>query len=249
MRQSQASITIPPIGRRSVALWFLIATLAGLAGPFGTFRFAFGLRLVFWAALVVGAALIGRLCLWCVARLFRGRDLRPWSDLLMVGLMTLIYAPLVWALTEGLLLRGSPERAQFWAIAAYVLALSAGGLAILRLAAVLRPAEPQPPRPPRLQRRLPEGFRGPILRLTVRDHFVDVVSAEDSHRIRLRFGDAIAEMDTVEGFCTHRSHWVARQAVSGVRREGGRTFLQLSNGDEVPVSRKYRPQLEAAGLL
>ena len=67
--------------------------------------------------------------------------------------------------------------------------------------------------------------------------------------IRLRFGDAIEEMDPVDGFCTHRSHWVARQAVSGAERERGKIFLRLENGDRVPVSRTYMPDLEEAGLL
>jgi DNA-binding LytR/AlgR family response regulator len=62
-------------------------------------------------------------------------------------------------------------------------------------------------------------------------------------------GDAIDEMEPVKGICTHRSHWVALGAIKRVEREGARLFVVLRNGDRVPVSRKYRPRLEQAGLI
>ena len=114
------------------------------------------------------------------------------------------------------------------------------------------PAEqaPEPvPQPPRLIRRLPEPMAGRIIRLNVKDHQVRVITTEGEYSIRLRFGDAIDEMDPVDGFCTHRSHWVARHAVSGAEKERGKTYLRLVNGDRVPVSRTYLSDLEDAGLL
>lgn len=117
------------------------------------------------------------------------------------------------------------------------------------------PPEPAPaPDPeakpePRLMRRLPPEATGPVLRLTSEDHFVDVVTPDGAHRLRMRLADAIDEMEPVEGISTHRSHWVARAAIDGVERDGSRVLLRLSNGDLVPVSRTYRPRLEEAGLL
>ncbi|MBL4767967.1 MAG: LytTR family transcriptional regulator [Rhodobacteraceae bacterium] len=102
---------------------------------------------------------------------------------------------------------------------------------------------------PRLTRRLPSDFEGPILRLAVRDHFVDVVTAQATHTIRLRFLDAIDEMDNVEGYCTHRSHWVARDAIIRAERIAGRIFLRIVNQDLVPVSRKCKTQLESVGVI
>lgn len=102
---------------------------------------------------------------------------------------------------------------------------------------------------PRLARRLPDGFSGRILRLTVEDHFVDVVTDVENYRIRMRFSDAVDEMEPCIGFCTHRSHWVALDAVEGVHREAGKVLLKMTNGDLVPISRKYRPNVEEAGFL
>ena len=70
-----------------------------------------------------------------------------------------------------------------------------------------------------------------------------------TEKLRLRLSDAIDEMEPVEGLCTHRSHWVTRAAIAGHVRESGKLFVTLENGDRVPVSRTYRPQLEAEGLV
>ena len=61
--------------------------------------------------------------------------------------------------------------------------------------------------------------------------------------------DAVNEMEPVEGFCTHRSHWVTRAAVKRVERQGNRLYAALINGEMIPVSRKYRENLENAGLI
>lgn len=100
-----------------------------------------------------------------------------------------------------------------------------------------------------LLKRLPAEARSRILRLSAADHVVRVVTDKGETELRMRFSDAVNEMDGVEGYCTHRSHWVAVEAISGTRREAGRWVVELCNGDEVPVSRKYQPDLEAAGLL
>ncbi|MES0825971.1 LytTR family DNA-binding domain-containing protein [Ruegeria sp. SCP11] len=85
--------------------------------------------------------------------------------------------------------------------------------------------------------------------MTVRDHSVEVVTSEGTITIRSRFTDAIAEMELVSGHCAHRSHWVADDAIVGVERKGGMTFLRLRNNDLVPVSRKYKPMLEQDGIV
>ena len=118
--------------------------------------------------------------------------------------------------------------------------------------AVRDPAPPpRGPEPrPRLLRRLPAQARGTVLRLSASDHHVDVVTAAATVSLRMRLKDAIDEMEPVTGYCTHRSHWVAKDAIVRIRRDGPqKLFLELANGDRVPVSRTYRPALEEAGLL
>ncbi|MCA0873166.1 LytTR family transcriptional regulator [Seohaeicola saemankumensis] len=175
------------------------------------------------------------------------------TDATTVLLMTIVFTPVLMLLTTIVL---SPENpGSYLYFAQFVAVISACITALRRflmqtLRWHLEIAEPaQPEEDPRLARRLPDDFEGPILRLAVRDHLVDVVTPKDTYRIRMRFADAIDEMDTVAGYCTHRSHWVARHAIAGVERETGRINLLLTNGDLVPVSRSYRPDLEEAGIL
>lgn len=89
-----------------------------------------------------------------------------------------------------------------------------------------------------------------ITRLTVNDHYVLVGLSDGSEqRLLMRLSDAIAEMDEVIGYVTHRSHWVSKDHIKGVSYVGRREMLELSTGIRVPVSRTYRPALVAAGVI
>ncbi len=102
---------------------------------------------------------------------------------------------------------------------------------------------------PRLLRRLPEGRVGRLVRVSVEDHYVHVVTERGLERLLMRFGDALDELDEQLGLQVHRSHWVAYDAIDGCWIDGGRVILKLSDGSEVPVSRNYRRQVELAGIL
>lgn len=102
----------------------------------------------------------------------------------------------------------------------------------------------------RLVRRLPEDVAGDVLSLTASNHHVDVTTTQGRATLRLRLSDAIGEMEGVEGFCIHRSHWVSQDAILEVKRlNAQKIVVVLKNGDELPVSRKYRVNLETAGLF
>lgn len=173
----------------------------------------------------------------------------------MVGLMVLCFTPPLWFLTRNLAFTDPSLGPSLVKMGYYVCAISLCICVFRRVipgfekTGYFGPKSEQEPPSPRLVRRLSPDFAEPILRLSVRDHFVDVVSLTGHEAIRMRFADAIDEMDTVIGYCTHRSHWVARNAIVGVKRENGKICLELINGDLVPVSRKYKPELEAVGLL
>ena len=83
-----------------------------------------------------------------------------------------------------------------------------------------------------------------LLHLRMRDHYVEAHTDQGSELVLMRFTDALKELDGIEGMRVHRSHWIAAEAVSRVAREGGRTFVELTNGERVPVSRSYRKVIE-----
>ncbi len=103
---------------------------------------------------------------------------------------------------------------------------------------------------PRILQRLPQEKRGRVIRLSARDHFVDVFTENGMHSIRMRFADAVNETeDGTRGFCVHRSHWVAEDAIVDARKKNGRISVFLRDGSVVPVSRKYQHNVIENGFL
>jgi hypothetical protein len=98
--------------------------------------------------------------------------------------------------------------------------------------------------------RLPARLRGAELyAVQAQDHYLRLHTNRGSDLILMRLGDAISELDGIEGARTHRSWWVARAAVLDVKRAKGQSMLSLPNGLDVPVSRNYAQALSAAGWL
>jgi hypothetical protein len=116
------------------------------------------------------------------------------------------------------------------------------------LPAAFEPAERGGARP-RLYERLSNVFQGEILALESEDHYVRVHGAGQSELLYLRLRDAIAEMDGRPGGQTHRSWWVARDAVASVTGSGRNREISLVNGLRIPVARDSVDRLERAGIL
>jgi hypothetical protein len=102
----------------------------------------------------------------------------------------------------------------------------------------------------RLRERLAPPFRGAeIHAVSAEDHYLRVHTSAGAALLLMRFGDALAELDGIEGAQTHRSWWVARDAIVGARREGRTMALTLKGDIEAPVSRPNVKALQAAGWL
>jgi hypothetical protein len=96
--------------------------------------------------------------------------------------------------------------------------------------------------------RLSAPLGGRLLCLEMQDHYLKVHHSGGSEMILCRMEDAARELDGL-GRRVHRSWWVAEDTVSGIEREGQRTFLRLTDDRRVPVGRSFRPDLRAAGWL
>ena len=95
--------------------------------------------------------------------------------------------------------------------------------------------------------RLPTHLGRDLLHLHMQDHYVEAHTGRGSTLVLMRFRDALREVDGIDGMQVHRSHWVAGAAVARMVRRGGRLFLKLTNGSEVPVSRTFAPALKDKG--
>jgi hypothetical protein len=94
-----------------------------------------------------------------------------------------------------------------------------------------------------LMNKLPIEKRGQLLCLEMDDHYLTVYTSKGHHLVLMRFKDALILLKSYNGLQTHRSWWVAQDAVISVEREARKTFLKLSNDLLVPVSRTYLKNL------
>lgn len=100
---------------------------------------------------------------------------------------------------------------------------------------------------PRFFKRLKPELGQGLIRLSMQDHYLEVVTTKGHELILMRFADALEELEHYDGIQVHRSHWVARAGVSGARRDGAKLFLKTADGAEVPVSRSMKKAVSEAG--
>lgn len=102
--------------------------------------------------------------------------------------------------------------------------------------------------PPKFLARLPAKLAGgELYAVEAEDHYLRLHTSKGQDLILMRLTDAIVELEGIEGAQTHRSWWVAREAIEAVERADGRAVLTLKDGAEAPVSRGYAKALRAAG--
>jgi hypothetical protein len=252
-------------------IWFLASILTTVAGPFGTYDvMPFLGRLVFWPGLMA----LGMLSAYVLCAILSAfwPHLNVWlHDAIVAVVFSVLFTPLV-SLVLNLTI---DTPIHYSGLFVEVLAISGCVAVVQRLIKLNWPhlghdakpdvearphSQAQSPAPdlaraeappaPRLLRRL-DGVRAPeILRLTVEDHYVEVVLlGRPSQRILMRFSDAVDEIEGLEGVFVHRSHWVVRAHILGAVAENGRDMVEMIDGSRVPVSRTYRSNLAAAGVL
>ncbi len=100
----------------------------------------------------------------------------------------------------------------------------------------------------RFRERLPLHLRGArLIAVASEDHYLRVHTDAGEALILMRLADALAELAQVPGAQTHRSWWVAKDAVTAVDRGAGKATLTLAGGIQAPVSRSFLPVLAAQG--
>ncbi|MEP2533309.1 LytTR family DNA-binding domain-containing protein [Shimia sp.] len=229
----------------------LLSVAAIGAGPFGTFvSMDAGQRSVYWSLIITLSVVLG----------YSGHAL----SLLMIKkchvitrfalegiISTSLITPVVWGVGRLSIFADASVDISFAQAFGYVALITAAVVTIRAIVMLSFGLESRAVTrvKPRLAQRLPDDIGSYILCLSVSDHFVKIVTDRGEKCVRMRLSDAIAEMEGVEGFQVHRSHWVAKDAIRSAHNGQGRAMLSLACGTQVPVSRNYRPVLEKAGIL
>lgn len=250
--QDVVRISIDRTMLRGVSTALAAGALLAFTGAFGMTDAPLVTRLAYWLPVMLVGALWGHVCSRLIERYIDG-DRRPWST--VVALTLLISGPLsgaVWAITglffnEGqvLILAQLPDF--FLPVTVVTGALSTLNIFLARTP-VQTHAAPVGAKPARFIDRLPFKLRGATIRaVSSEDHYLRIHTDRGSDLILMRLSDALVELEGLEGAQTHRSWWVARDAVRDVSRGDGRATLTLEGGVEAPVSRRYAKALRDAG--
>lgn len=233
------------------AIWALTSGLVGFAGPFGTYdRFGFGVRLLFWGV-IVGASIAAGTAIRVWVQSLDDKH-GYWRSILVASFVVAVFLALPLTMLGDYFAsaeRGHVPPLYEIAVIIFVIAVSvsASRRLIVDEQTELRSQNAHPDEaedPPRLLERVSPDERGPIYRVSVDDHYVRLVTEAAETELLMRFSDALKELDGADGMQVHRSHWVARAAVTGHRLEKSRMFLKLVDGAEVPVSRSFRKPVE-----
>lgn len=240
--------------------WHTFAAAVGVGafmaavGAFGTGSTPLLTRLVYWVPLTVLGTLAGTLI---ALRALRRPEIGENTVLVWTIITVLVTLPgtiIVWGYTA--LIFGSAPRS-FLMLLIDVAVVSGGASAIMLLinrpGAVTGAAAPQPngsPAPVRFLDRLPEKLKGAALyAVQAEDHYLRLHTSKGSDLILMRLSDAIPELEGIEGAQTHRSWWVAKDAIADVKRADRKVTLLLKGGTEAPVSRPNAAALRQSGWI
>jgi len=247
-----------PAARDIAATWARILLAALVVGAVLAFSGGFGAggrgivsRLAYWLVVVAAGATLGVLIgVYILPR--RWFDSQPW--LAWGAIVLALWAPMTGlvALVNAIANQRPLALNYVWQFAPSTLATTAAMTALAFLVRRRDPVETHAAAkdapPPKFLERLPAKLAGASLwAVEAEDHYLRLHTSLGQDLILMRLGDAIDELEGIEGARTHRSWWVARAAVRGVERDDGRATLVLEGGAEAPVSRAYAKILRAAG--
>lgn len=238
---------------RDVRIWIgLVAAgvVFGIAGPFGTETYlTLPARLVYWTFLAGLTFFSGSFAVMSVMNT-RIAQSRPRWVVVIIGGLAAGFLVLVELLAVNWVVFGvhPTEAGYLFALGVNVIAI-AGVITVASYLLETQTTQKLDDRMPRLLDRLSYDLRGTLVSMTVQDHYVEVTTSAGAELVLIRFSDAIAETDPVDGLQVHRSHWVNIAQVKSVQRQGGKTALIMSNGQVIPVSRTYLGQIKDRGLI
>lgn len=230
----------------------LLGMLLAVTGALGSDEAPLLMRSLYWLALMLGGTAIAHVA----GALFDRLNLPLWPQ---IAIMLVVITPVIAAYAMGVTAFFTQQpvalsRLPVFAVPSFVIALA---MSILHTQINQIPAQshafetPQATTPGEAFRaRLPFKQRhADIYALSAEDHYLRVHTSAGEALILMRLYDAIRELDGIEGSQTHRSWWVAKDAVTDTSRGDGKAVLILKNGLTAPVSRSYVKALKTDGWL
>jgi hypothetical protein len=243
---------------RSWGIALAVALFLAMSGAMGTGELPLWRRLAYWTPIMLIVTPIGLVAEPMSRRMpfLEGRAYLQWAVLSV--LLALPITVVVWLYTSVFFgYEVHLRRLIDFAPSTLLVTAAMTGITLLtdKRGAVTHAAPPEanatraPPRA-RFMERLPAKVMGGALHaVKAEDHYLRLYTSKGEDLILMRLTDAIAELEGIEGAQTHRSWWVAKDAVHEVRRADGKFTLMLTGGVEAPVSRANVKALREEGWI
>ncbi len=252
----------------TIVAWLASTVVCVLTGPFETDMITpTYMRAIFWGTVISVGIAYALLCLHTMFHTFP--KLRPFfAKGIALSFFTLTYANAVdIAVSFTPYGKHSTSLALIYlVVAAIAFPISAAiywlhirpnekrneeRLAVLQEAkeAVAKQAQPASRLNNALLSRLNTDLGMRIIRLYMRDHYVEVFSDQGTQLIHMRFQDAVDALSDFNGKKVHRSHWINFDEVKEVVKSDGKIFFKMSDDFHVPISKLKQKELRTLGIL
>ena len=225
-----------------------LGILLGVTGPFDSYSNGdVGTRVLYWTAGLWTGWLVFGITVPIVAKaaLQRRWPLWAWAPITIAALSVPTAMVTRW-MASSLWPTMTDIHPLEWYAQCFVVSALANGLILWRVFASQAGGRPDAVDP---RDHLPMELGRDVICLKMEDHYVRVHTPYGSALVLMSMKQALAGMSTVEGLQTHRSWWVARNAVQGVVEDGRNLRVKLSGGLEAPVSRARVNELRHRGWL
>ena len=250
-----ARITAPWGERHWLRVYATASALAlfmSFTGAFGTHLFPTFTRMAYWLSVMLAGCMVTQIVSLIMDRFLK---LEPLPEAVAQFCLSMPGLTLeVWLITAAY--SGHPPRATNLPAYLEPVAIVTLAMSVLqyfmhrapRQSHVFAPEQTAQTPAAAFRERLPFKFRqARIYALSAEDHYLRVYTSAGETLVLMRLYDAIRELEGIEGSQTHRSWWVAKDAVYDVRRGDGRVTLILPGDVAVPVSRSYARPLKDSG--
>jgi hypothetical protein len=232
-----------------LALWVAVGVVMAFLGPFGSSERTLPERLLYWQICMVGGGFIGV----AVDEPVRRRVSYFWGRVLLVSTAMTPFVTVLVGFTNHFLgpMRLTLANVMEPAFQVFVVCFAVMTLRQLawaeRVTLVVEPEPPEDPTTAFRQRLSAKRRAANLFAVEAEDHYLRVHTDAGDELITARFADALAELAAAPGFQTHRSWWVAADAIDDVKWLRGRGEAKLKCGLTVPISRSNAGPLKAAG--
>lgn len=241
--------------RRLWLTFFAVLAIFILTGPFGTsVSMSFADRLLYWTIVQAGAWILAITFSTIASDILAGRINNMLARMMIGSVAAALPIGILLAVTNHVFFGkgldfASAAKSVLSAMPLCVIFCLLSYLAVCQsLPAMEEPADndanDSKGEIPLLERLSPQK-RGDLLRLSVEDHYTEIVTTRGRQLVLLRFADALREIGGAQGLQIHRSHWVADAGVVSLSRKSGRLYVVMQDGAEIPVSRSFSATVKA----